>query len=98
MSALFDMATVENVNQVHVGYGQRCKNCSVCMKLEYGTGRRFFYCMCKPSNITGCGFKKIKANDPACFRFRMRSGIDKAVGSNEAGATINVNWCAKELS
>lgn len=47
--------------------GKRCRNCVHLLRHKYNTS--YFYCGKQHSKMTNNGYKKIKANDPACQIF-----------------------------
>ena len=54
----------------------KCKDCEFSFRLEF-MSTNVFYCSAKGSNKTENGFKKIKANDPACLTFKKRKPGEK---------------------
>jgi hypothetical protein len=49
---------------------ERCKKCLHFERLNYRSGKSFFYCKIKGCNNTANGLKKIRANDIACSSYK----------------------------
>ena len=48
----------------------RCRNCIHLFTHQWNSGYK--YCHQQRSNITGTGFKKIKARDLTCIKFELK--------------------------
>ena len=68
MSDLFAGIDIKNKNN-----DKKCKQCEHFYILEYGSGKRFFYCNLIKSNFTENGMLKVKAKQEACSRFQQQA-------------------------